>query len=125
MEFTNVKGLDSGVEMNKDHTDDGTPVNDNWPYNIEHVADGKGVDDACNDSRPIEPANRIQKNHPVDNIIGEIDQGVTIRRKEPMDYRQMVGLIGETCFISKVEPKNIDEARKDEHWINAMQDELL
>ncbi|GAA0161589.1 hypothetical protein LIER_17869 [Lithospermum erythrorhizon] len=105
MESINVKVLDSGVEMNEDHTDDGAAINDS-------------VDDTCDDSRPRQPASRIQKNHLVDNIIGEIDQGVTTRRKEPVDYRKMVGLIGESFFISKVESKNVDEALKDEHWIN-------
>ncbi|GAA0168782.1 hypothetical protein LIER_23420 [Lithospermum erythrorhizon] len=70
-------------------------------------------------------ASRIQKNHPVDNIIGQLDQGMTTRRKEPVDYRKMVGLIGESCFISKVDPKNVDVPLKDEYWISAMQEELV
>ncbi|GAA0154792.1 hypothetical protein LIER_37968 [Lithospermum erythrorhizon] len=111
--------------MNEEHTNDGTPVNDSWSYNKEHVADSKSVNDTWDDNRPIQPASQIQKNDLVDNIIREIDQGVTTRRKEPVDYRKMVGLIGERCFISKVEPKNVDEALKDEHWINALQHELL
>ncbi|GAA0142952.1 hypothetical protein LIER_03742 [Lithospermum erythrorhizon] len=82
--------LDLGVAMNEEHINDGTPINDSWSTDKEHVADGKCVDDTCEGSRPIQLASRIQKNHPVDNIIGKIDQ-----------------------------------ALKDEHWINAMQDELL
>ncbi|GAA0170844.1 hypothetical protein LIER_25020 [Lithospermum erythrorhizon] len=37
----------------------------------------------------------------------------------------MIGLIGESYFVTKVEPKNIDETLKDEHWISAIQEELV
>ena len=30
----------------------------------------------------------------------------------------------ELCLISQVEPKNIDEATKDDHWMKAMKEEL-
>ncbi|GAA0142668.1 hypothetical protein LIER_03512 [Lithospermum erythrorhizon] len=86
IESINVNVLDSGVEMNEEHTNDGTPVNDSWPTDKEHVVDCKGTDDTCYDSRPIHPASQIQKNHPVDKIIGEVDQGVTTIRKELVDY---------------------------------------
>ncbi|GAA0172065.1 hypothetical protein LIER_25964 [Lithospermum erythrorhizon] len=65
-----------------------------------------GVKPTDNDSG-IEPAARIQKDHPVDNIIGQIDQGMTTRKKDRVDYRKMIGLLGETCFISKEEPKDV------------------
>ena len=28
------------------------------------------------------------------------------------------------AFVSLIEPKNIDEVKIDDHWINAMQEEL-
>ncbi|GAA0155190.1 transmembrane signal receptor [Lithospermum erythrorhizon] len=37
----------------------------------------------------------------------------------------MVGLLGQTCFISKDEPKDVKATLLDEHWINAMQEELV
>ena len=30
----------------------------------------------------------------------------------------------ELCLISQVEPKNVDEACKDDHWIQEMKEEL-
>ena len=30
----------------------------------------------------------------------------------------------ELCLISQVEPRSIDEAIKDDHWIKAMEEEL-
>ncbi|GAA0139490.1 hypothetical protein LIER_35099 [Lithospermum erythrorhizon] len=50
---------------------------------------------------------------------------MTTKKKDIVDYRKMVGLLGETCFISKVEPKDVKTTLLDEHWINAMQEELF
>src|ERR1044072_2198620 len=61
------------------------------------------------------PSIRIQKIHPQDNIIGSPTKGVITRSRK---------LISNACFISKVEPKNVKEALKDEYWINATQEEL-
>jgi len=59
---------------------------------------------------------RVQKNHPQDLIIGNPDKGITTRRS--------VGVIANSCFVSKVEPKNVKEALTDEFWIEGMQEEL-
>ncbi|GAA0164164.1 hypothetical protein LIER_39730 [Lithospermum erythrorhizon] len=115
MESIIVKVLDSGIATNEEDTADGTPVNYTCSNDKGKIADGENVDATCDDRMSIQPASRIQKNHPVDNIIGQLDQGVTTRRKEPADYRRMVRLIGKIYFISKMEPKNVDEALKDEH----------
>ena len=56
----------------------------------------------------------MTKNHPGDHIIGSKDKGVMTRSK----------INEELCLISQVEPKNIDEAIKDHHWIQAMKEEL-
>src|ERR1044072_4901208 len=61
------------------------------------------------------PSIRIQKMHPRDNIRGSATEGVVTRSRK---------LIENSCFISKVEPKNVKEALSDEYWINAMQEEL-
>jgi hypothetical protein len=58
------------------------------------------------------PSTRIQKNHPQDLIIGNPDLGVTTRRS--------VGVIANSCFVSKIEPKNVKEALTDEYLIEAM-----
>jgi len=62
------------------------------------------------------PSIRVQKNHPQDLIIGNDDQGITTRRS--------VGVIANSYFVSKIEPKNVKEALTDEFWIEAMQEEL-
>lgn len=59
------------------------------------------------------PSIRVQKNHPQDLIIGNPDQGITTRRS--------VGVITNSCFLSKIEPNNVKEALTNEFWIEAMQ----
>ncbi|MCH83694.1 gag-pol polyprotein [Trifolium medium] len=61
------------------------------------------------------PSIRIQKNHPKELIIENLDEGITTRSKD---------VISNFCFDSKFEPKNVKEALTDEFWINAMQEEL-
>ena len=62
------------------------------------------------------PSIRIQKNHPQELIIGNPNQGITTRRSNEF--------ISSSCFVSKVELKNVKEALTDEFWIEAMQEEL-
>ncbi|MCH86050.1 retrovirus-related pol polyprotein from transposon tnt 1-94 [Trifolium medium] len=62
------------------------------------------------------PSIRIQKNHPIDLIIGDPVKGVTTRRSNDA--------VANSCFVSRIEPKNVKEALTDEFWIEAMQEEL-
>ena len=62
-----------------------------------------------------DPSIRIQKDHPKELIIGDPNCGVITRSRE---------IISNSCFVSKIEPKNVKEALTDEYWIGAMQDEL-
>ncbi|CAJ2652309.1 unnamed protein product [Trifolium pratense] len=76
----------------------------NSESNTENIRPNKG------------PSTRTQKNHPLDLVIGNPNQGITTRRSKEA--------ISNSCFISKMEPKNVKEALTDEYWINAMQEEL-
>ncbi|GJZ84222.1 hypothetical protein Tco_0649561 [Tanacetum coccineum] len=56
------------------------------------------------------------RNHPLENVIGNLNQR-TLRsqaRKQSNFF----------CFISTIEPKNVNEALTDESWIIDMQEEL-
>ena len=57
------------------------------------------------------------RNHPLDNIIGDISKGVTTRHS-------LKDLCNNMAFVSLIEPKNFEEAIIDDHWIIAMQEEL-
>ena len=67
------------------------------------------------------PSKRIQRNHPEDQIIGDINAGIEKRRKrkESITNQEHVSL------ISLFEPKNVEEAINDEHWVKAMKEELI
>ncbi|KAK2429213.1 putative mitochondrial protein [Trifolium repens] len=62
------------------------------------------------------PAVRVQKNHPLELVIGNPEQGITTRRSNDV--------IANSCFVSMFEPKNVKEALTDEFWIEAIQEEL-
>ncbi|GJT62596.1 retrovirus-related pol polyprotein from transposon TNT 1-94 [Tanacetum coccineum] len=56
------------------------------------------------------------KNHPLDQVIGNLNQRTL--RSQAQNHSNFF------CFISTIEPKNVNEALKDESWVVAMQDEL-
>jgi hypothetical protein len=61
----------------------------------------------------------IQKNHPASQIIGEKDKGVQTRRKLIKTTEQ-----SHIALISMLEPKNFNEASKDDHWVKVMNEEI-
>ncbi|GKA39493.1 retrovirus-related pol polyprotein from transposon TNT 1-94 [Tanacetum coccineum] len=56
------------------------------------------------------------KNHPLDQVIGNLNQRTL--RSQAQNHSNFF------CFISIIEPKNVNEALKDESWVVAMQEEL-
>ncbi|GJS92613.1 retrovirus-related pol polyprotein from transposon TNT 1-94 [Tanacetum coccineum] len=56
------------------------------------------------------------KTHPLENVIGNLNQRTL--RSQAQDKSNFF------CFISTIEPKNINEALKDKNWVMAMQEEL-
>jgi len=60
---------------------------------------------------------RVPRNLSLDNIIGQLQKGVTTRRSMNHFCEHM-------AFVSQVEPKSVSEALEDNNWINAMHEEL-
>ncbi|GJR37809.1 retrovirus-related pol polyprotein from transposon TNT 1-94 [Tanacetum coccineum] len=56
------------------------------------------------------------KNHPLDIVIGNLNQRTL--RSQAQNQSNFF------CFISTIEPKNVNEALKDKSWIIVMQEEL-
>ena len=77
------------------------------------------IENIENDNEPVkgEIVNiKETKSHPLENVIGKLNER-TLRSKAQNESNYF-------CFISTIEPKNIDEAIKDESWVIAMQEEL-
>ena len=60
---------------------------------------------------------RIPRDLSVENIIGQIKEGVSTRSSVSNFCRH-------TTFVSQIEPKSIEEALKDEKWVDAMHEVL-
>ncbi|GJR14784.1 putative ribonuclease H-like domain-containing protein [Tanacetum coccineum] len=86
------------------------------------------------------PTTRIHKDHPKDQIIGDINSATQTRRMIKMsEEHAMVSYINkqrrtnhkdyQNClfayFLSQIEPKKVIQALTDPSWIEAMQEELL
>ncbi|GJT83747.1 retrovirus-related pol polyprotein from transposon TNT 1-94 [Tanacetum coccineum] len=56
------------------------------------------------------------RNHPLENVIGNLNQRTLSSQAENQSNFY--------CFISTIEPKNVNKALGDESWIIAMQEEL-
>ncbi|GKD60317.1 putative ribonuclease H-like domain-containing protein [Tanacetum coccineum] len=86
------------------------------------------------------PTTRIHKDHPKDQIIGDINSATQTRRMTKIsEEHAMVSYIKKqrrtnhkdyqnclfACFLSQNEPKKVIQALTDPSWIEAMQEELL
>ncbi|GJW80434.1 hypothetical protein Tco_0144409 [Tanacetum coccineum] len=56
------------------------------------------------------------KKHPLDQVIGNLNQRTL--RSQAQNHSNFF------CFISTIDPKDVNEALKDESWVVAMQEEL-
>jgi hypothetical protein len=65
------------------------------------------------------PLRIVKKNHPENQITGDINKGVQTRRKLIKDSEQ-----SHVAFLSMTEPKKIYEASQHDDWIRVMNEEL-
>ncbi|KAI3665007.1 hypothetical protein L6452_43623 [Arctium lappa] len=68
---------------------------------------------------------RIQKNHPLQLVIGDISSPMMTRNQSRLQEMQDQQHIVLSCFLSQLEPKKAHDAMKESSWIEAMQEELL
>ena len=59
----------------------------------------------------------VQRDHPVDNILGDIRKGVTTRSR-------VASFCQHFSFVSSLEPTRVEDALGDPDWVMAMQEEL-
>jgi hypothetical protein len=66
---------------------------------------------------PTQVRATIQRNHPVDQILGDISKGVTTRSR-------LAKFCEHYYFVSSIEPFKVEEALLDPDWVLAIQEEL-
>lgn len=71
--------------------------------------------DKCPDEKRALWVALVVKNHPLENIIGDLKEDITTRAF----YKQQP-----TTFISHIVLSNVNEALEDDSWVKAMQEEL-
>jgi hypothetical protein len=66
---------------------------------------------------PTQVRATIQRNHPFDQILGDISKGVTT-------HSRLANFCEHYSFVSSIEPFRVEEALQDPDWVLAMQEEL-
>ena len=62
------------------------------------------------------PSSRVTLNHPTSNIIGDVNKGLRLRRGSGYS----VNHVTYSCYLAQFERKKVEEALKDENWIESM-----
>jgi hypothetical protein len=85
----------------------------------ESIDQGGDEDDGDKGEAPPHPRvhQNVERDHPVDNILGDIEKGVTTRSC-------IVNFCEHYLFISSFEPFKVEDALRDPDWVVAMQEEL-
>jgi hypothetical protein len=95
--------------------------NDEPPQDDGNDQGGDANDEDKEDEEPRPPHPRvhqaIQRDHPVDTILGDIHKGVTTRSR-------VAHFCEHYSFVSSIEPHRVEEALQDSDWVMAMQEEL-
>jgi hypothetical protein len=82
----------------------------------DQISEKKEEDHSINNNDlPLEW--KSSKDHPIDNILGDISKGVTTRSK-------ISNFCYHFAFVSQIEPKTSKGALLNEHWFLEMQEEL-
>jgi hypothetical protein len=93
------------------------------PPNQEEACDQGGAQEeqVMEEEAPLAPPTQvratIQRNHPVDQILGDVSKGVTTRSR-------LANFCEHYSFVSSIEPFRVEEALLDLDWVLAMQEEL-
>jgi transposase InsO family protein len=98
---------------------------DNVPPQEEDIDQGGGDnkdkedEKEIRDQRPPHPRvhQAIQRDHPVNSILGDIHKGVTTRSR-------VAHFCEHYSFVSSIEPYRVEDALRDPDWVVAMQEEL-
>jgi hypothetical protein len=102
--------------------DEGEDQEDEPPQDDDKDQGGDANDqDKEDEQNPRPPHPRvhqaIQRDHPMNTILGDINKGVTTRSRVAYFCEHYL-------FVSSIEPHKVEEALQDSDWVLAMQEEL-
>jgi hypothetical protein len=75
------------------------------------------MEEEASHAPPTQVRATVQRNHPVDKILGDISKGVTT-------HSRLANFCDHYSFVSSIEPFRVEEALQDPDWVLAMQEEL-
>jgi hypothetical protein len=106
-------------EEDDEDQDDEPPQEEDIDQGGDEYDQDKGDDQEIQDQRPPHPRvhQTIQRDHPVNSILGDIHKGVTT-------ISRVAHFCEHYSFVSSIEPSRIEDALKDPDWVVAMQEEL-
>jgi hypothetical protein len=91
------------------------------PQDEERDQGGAQEEQVMEEEAPLAPPTQvraaIQRNHPVDQILGHINKGVTTRSR-------LANFCEHYLFVSSIEPFRVEETLQNPNWVLAMQEEL-
>jgi hypothetical protein len=110
---------DQGQEYVDEDQDDEPPQEKDIDQGGDEDNDDKEDDREIRDQRQPHPRvhQAIQRDHPVNSILGDIHKGVTTRS-------QVAHFCEHYSFMSSIEPYRIEDALRDPDWVVAMQEKL-
>jgi hypothetical protein len=99
--------------------DDEPPQEEDIDQGGDEEDQDKKDDQEIQDQRPPHPRvhQAIQRDHPVNSILGDIHKGATTRSRVAHFCEQYY-------FVSSIEPYRVEDALRDPDWVVAMQEEL-
>jgi hypothetical protein len=90
---------------------------DEPPQEEDKDQGGDEVDDQGQRPPHLRVHQAIQRDHPVNSILGDIHKGVTTRSRATHFCEHY-------SFVSSIEPYSVEDALRDSDWVLAMQEEL-
>jgi hypothetical protein len=102
----------------EDHEDE-PPQEEDKDQGGDEVDQDKEDDQEIQGQRPPHPRvhQAIQRDHPINSILGDIHKGVTTRSR-------VAHFCEHYSFVSSIEPYRVEDALRDSDWVLTMQEEL-
>jgi hypothetical protein len=107
------------AQDNEEDQEDEPPQEENNDQGGDDNDQDKKDDQEVQGPRPPHPRvhQAIQRDHPMNSILGDIHKGVTTRSR-------LAHFCEHYSFVSSIESYRVEDALKDSDWVLAMQEEL-